>query len=507
MVKGLEEWNIVWLKRDLRCQDHQAFYCAQKAGSCLALYVVEPEWLQSPEFSLRHLQFVRDSLEDLRKNLLLKLNIPLLVTKDHIPRAFDKLLQQIPVRALWSHQETGLNWSYQRDLRVKSWCRDHSIPWNEFQQFAVHRGLTNRNTWNQKRSKVIDRSLFGPLAVQNSSLPQHFRYNIYDFDDLKFNQVSIEPGGTTRANELLQSFLSERGEHYSKEMSSPNTAYRSCSRLSSHISFGTLSLSSIQKELDKAQSELEHRPIADGRNWSRSLRAFESRLWWHCHFIQKLEREPELEFQNTNRGYDGMREKDFNEVLFKAWCNGETGFPLIDACMRALQKEGWINFRMRAMLVSFSSYQLWLHWRKPALHLAQLFTDFEPGIHLSQVQMQSGVTGINTLRIYSPIKQSIDQDPQGDFIRQYCSELAEVDTLYIHEPHKMPPLVQQMAGVRLGIDYPMPIVDHKEAYRKAKKIAFQWRNKQEVRDQAREVYRKHGSRKNSFFPSQHRRDD
>jgi len=77
--------------------------------------------------------------------------------------------------------------------------------------------------------------------------------------------------------------------------------------------------------------------------------------------------------------------------------NGWTYF--VDACMRALIQTGWINFRMRAMLVSFSSYHLWLHWREPGLHLARVFTDYEPGIHWSQVQMQSGTTGINTLRI------------------------------------------------------------------------------------------------------------
>jgi deoxyribodipyrimidine photo-lyase len=168
--------------------------------------------------------------------------------------------------------------------------------------------------------------------------------------------------------------------------------------------------------------------------WSAALAAFEGRLHWHCHFIQKLESEPSIEFENLHRACDGLRENDFDAERFEAWRAGHTGFPLVDACMRALQAGGWINFRMRAMLVSFSSYQVWLHWRQPARALARLFTDYEPGIHYSQVQMQSGTTGINTLRIYNPVKQSQDHDPEGAFIRRWVPELADVPTDWIHSP-------------------------------------------------------------------------
>jgi deoxyribodipyrimidine photo-lyase len=243
----------------------------------------------------------------------------------------------------------------------------------------------------------------------------------------------------------------------------------------------------------------------NAKSWSRSLSAFESRLWWHCHFIQKLESEPEIEFQNINRGFDGMREEGEYSHRLEAWKKGETGYPIIDACMRALIQNGWINFRMRAMLVSFASYQLWIHWRDLSSHLAQHFIDFEPGIHFSQLQMQSGVTGINSIRIYSPIKQTFDQDPQGAFIRKYCPELRGLDVKDLAEPWSMPPMILSLSGLRLGENYPEPIVEHGAAYKNARDEIFKWRQKKEVKDLALRVYKTHGSRRHRRFPKQSRK--
>ena len=103
-----------------------------------------------------------------------------------------------------------------------------------------------------------------------------------------------------------------------------------------------------------------------------------------------------------------------------AWEAGETGLPFVDACMRYLRATGWLNFRMRSMLVAVASYHLWLDWRATGPHLARQFTDYEPGIHWPQVQMQSGTTGMNTVRIYNPVKQGRDQDPAGVFTRGAC---------------------------------------------------------------------------------------
>ena len=168
---------------------------------------------------------------------------------------------------------------------------------------------------------------------------------------------------------------------------------------------------------------------------------------------------------------------------------------MIDAGMRALKIHGWINFRMRAMLMSFASYQLWLDWRKTAPFLARQFIDFEPGIHYSQAQMQSGVTGINAIRIYSPKKQAVDQDPEGIFIRKYCPELSRVPITDLAEPDRMPPLLASAQGFVIGRDYPAPIVDPEESYHQARERIFTWRERPSVKRAAQGVYQKHGSRK------------
>jgi deoxyribodipyrimidine photo-lyase len=236
-------------------------------------------------------------------------------------------------------------------------------------------------------------------------------------------------------------------------------------------------------------------PAGERGTWGRALAAFEGRLHWHCHFIQKLEGAPRIEHQNMQRACDGLRDPVPDRERLAAWCAGRTGFPFVDACMRALTASGWINFRMRAMLMAFASYHLWLHWREPGLHLARLFTDYEPGIHWSQAQMQSGTTGINSLRIYNPVKQSQDQDPEGRFIRRWVPELGRVADAFIHAPWTMTPAEQEACGVRIGRDYPPPLVDHLAAAREARQRLGAVRRQGAARAEGRAIYRDHGSRR------------
>ena len=255
-------------------------------------------------------------------------------------------------------------------------------------------------------------------------------------------------------------------------MSNPQEAAYACSRLSPHFSFGTISIRQVYQATLK---QMEHNLFV------RDLASFKKRLFWHCHFIQKLETEPELEFQSMHYLCDSLREKE-NDELIEKWILGKTGFPFLDACMLYLRKHGWINFRMRAMIMSFASYNLWQPWQKTSPLLAELFTDFEPGIHICQVQMQSGVTGINLPRIYSVIKQSKDQDPNLTWTRSLLPSLNESNEA-IHEANL--------------VNYIRPIIDLKETSKHARDKIWGVRKKNDFQEIAKKVFIKHGSRRNT----------
>jgi deoxyribodipyrimidine photo-lyase len=304
-------------------------------------------------------------------------------------------------------------------------------------------------------------------------------------------------GGRRQALRLLDSFVAEggRGARYHREMSSPRSATRACSRLSPHLAFGNIGLRETIDAVRAARDALALVPGAPAAVQRRALVAYESRLHWHCHFIQKLESEPAIEFHNMHRGYDGLRPAEADRESLHAWSTGTTGWPMVDACMRMLIEHGWINFRMRAMLVAVASWHLWLPWRDTGLVLARRFTDYEPGIHWSQMQMQSGTTGINIPRMYNPVKQSRDQDPQGAFIRRWIPALARVPDGWIHEPWRMPESLQRAQGCVIGRDYPAPLIDHEQAAREARARLAQWRGRPGMGERSRAVLIRHGSRK------------
>lgn len=472
---------LMWLKRDLRVVDHPALALAAGMGRVLPVYVVEPEMWALPDAAARHWGFVADCLEDLRDALRGR-GMPLAVRVGDAVAVLEKLCRLHGITRIVSHEEVGNLWTFARDRRVAAWAKAAGIEWIEVPQSGVVRRLSGRDRWIAQR----DAFATAPLAESGamSPVPGVEPGVIPTARSLRLAEdrcPHVQAGGRTRGLLVLDSFLQRRGEGYRAAMASPVSGERACSRISAHLAWGSLSAREVAQMATARQAE---RP---GGEWTGSLRSFQNRLAWRDHFMQKLEDEPRIErraqhplAETLGRGTDGER--------LQAWRNGETGVPFIDACMRYLAATGWLNFRARAMVMSFASYHLWLDWRATGSVLARRFTDYEPGIHWPQVQMQSGVTGINTPRIYNPVKQGIEQDPQGAFTRRWVPELATVPDIYLQEPWKWPG-----AQGLLGRRYPEPVVDLAKAAKTAREAVWGLRRNAGFAGAAAAITRKHAS--------------
>lgn len=485
--------GVVWFKRDLRIFDHRPLFEAVKKGDpIIPLYILEPDLWSEPDMSHRHYRFLTESIEDLRRQLS-TLGLELTIRVGSAKEVLQSFSKEYENMTIYSHQETWNNWTYQRDLEVLSWTELENISWFEYNQTAVVRRLKSRDHWSKLWDQFIAEGIYSipqaeiiTLSTPSDDLPS--------FKDLDLPEMFVrgqQKGGRIEAVENLRSFLRTRGVNYSKGISSPNTAPMSCSRISPYLAFGCISIREVLNAAQLREFDLAHTNPKPSFQWRRSIEGFKERLRWHCHFMQKLEDEPEIEYQNLHPAFDRLRNNESNKDIEKleAWKNGTTGFPFIDACMRSLIATGWINFRMRAMLMSFASFHLWLDWRQPAKHLAQLFLDYEPGIHYPQVQMQSATTGINTIRIYNPIKQSQKQDPRGQFIRRWLPELAHLNDEMIHTPWLLdePPK-----------NYPAPIVDEQEARKDAASVLYGLKKFLRGEETCIQIIKKHASRKKPF---------
>jgi deoxyribodipyrimidine photo-lyase len=487
--------HIVWFKRDLRVRDHRPLTEATQHGPVVPLYVAEPSVIDAPDFSARHWRLIRQCLAELRDRLA-SLGQPLVVRTGEMPNVLDALHDRFGTIRLWAHEETGNEVTFERDLRVRRWCHAHAVPFTEFPHMGVVRPLTNRDGWADRWEAEMTQPLtdppdaLAPVDIAPGTIPTHADL------DLAPCTAALQQAGETAAHEVLQRFLYRRGRTYQRDISSPLTAATSCSRISVHLAYGTISMRAVVHALHDRRAELDGIDHADAGQWRRSLSAFDSRLHWHSHFMQKLEDAPRIEHESFIPAFDALREGEFDESLYAAWKAGRTGFPMVDACMRCLKTTGWLNFRMRAMLCSFAAYDCWLDWRRFAPFYGRLMADYEPGIHYPQVQMQSGTTGINAVRIYNPIKQGKDHDPDGTFIRRWVPELRGVDNAAsVHAPWTMPPIEQQAAGCVVGEDYPARIVDHNAAYHHANNRIRALRDRPEVKAKKEEILETHGSRR------------
>ena len=478
--------NIVWLKRDLRTQDHAALFAAEQAGlPYLILYLFEPSLIAYKDTSIRHLQFVYHSTLAMNK-ILAPFRKEVLLCYEEALVVFDHLTSIFKVEQVFSYQESGPKITWDRDKSVAKLLNSKGIKWKEFSRDGVLRGIHNREGWEEHWFKTMEADSVKNTFSEDLSIPFNSPFPIPEPLKVELGNYprSFQPAGEYYAWRYLKSFIQERGFNYHRHISKPRESRVSCARISPYLSWGNLSIRQVYQFV-KAHNHF--------KVYKRAFSAFLSRLKWHCHFIQKFEVECSYETQCINKGYESMPYQHRSDLI-EAWKQGQTGFPLVDACMRCVKATGWINFRMRAMLVSFLCHHLDQDWRSGVYHLAQQFLDYEPGIHFPQFQMQAGTTGVNTIRIYNPVKQAKDHDPNGDFIKKWVPELTDIPEVFVHEPWRMTAMEQTFYNFRLGQDYPYPVVDLEASGRYAREKIWGHRKNSMVQKEKKRILATHTKR-------------
>jgi deoxyribodipyrimidine photo-lyase len=318
-------YRVVWFKRDLRLHDHAALAHAARLGPVLCLYIVEPELWTQPDAALQHFEFVRESLADVQTDLQ-ALGGALHLATGSVVEVLSALHAQRPFAELVSHMETGNAFTYQRDLQVGAWCRSVGLPWTELPQFGVVRRLKDRNSWQRRweahmaqpqatlPALTFTAALAGDAALQAAGLQPFSPARMRAPAGLPHNPAQRQSGGHRLAWDTLHSFLNARALSYRGGISSPLSSPTACSRLSAYLAWGCISLREV---VQSTRVALDALPPQAGRHRA-GLTGFISRLYWHCHFIQKLESEPEIEWRNMHRGYDGLREDGWNDTHFAA---------------------------------------------------------------------------------------------------------------------------------------------------------------------------------------------
>ncbi|MCB0383120.1 MAG: deoxyribodipyrimidine photo-lyase [Psychroserpens sp.] len=477
--------NVVWLKRDLRLEDNEAIFKALETGErTLLLYAFETMLMEDSHYSERHWNFVKESIRDLNKRLK-PYNSKVFTVEADIISAINQLMEFYTIRDIYSHQETGILITYNRDKSFKRFCKNNFITWHETINNGVQRGLKDRESWTEMCNTYFDTEplVFSPtknqlLPIESiKALEEHLTIPSLDTPE----DTLFQKGGRTMGLKYLNSFLEKRYVNYMFHISKPEHARTGCSRISPYIAWGNLSIREVYRKAFFLKKTHENK---------NALEAFMSRLRWQTHFIQKFEMEHTMEHESINKGFQKLK-KEISKQYQNAWKTGQTGYPLVDACMRCLNETGYLNFRMRALVVSFFTHNLWQPWQAASKHLSQMFLDFEPGIHYPQLQMQAGETGTNMLRIYNPIKNSLEHDPDAIFIKKWVPELRNLDTPFAHEPYLMTEMEQQLYNVQLGKDYPYPIVEMNETRKKASDILWNLRKNKMVKEERLRILKKH----------------
>lgn len=439
------ECSVVLFTRDLRVHDHPALAAAARdAETVVPLFVFDDGILQTDYAQPNRLSFLRDALEDLDRSLQER-GARLIVRRGDVVREALAVAKQARAEAIYGSADVSA-YAQRREQRLRQACARERIEFLLFPgvtivppgdvatsngaHFSVFTPYYRR--WRQARRRAVEAApqrLVPSATMARGRLPARNR--------LVPGQVSpnLPRGGEAAGRERLLGWASTGLERYGELHD--DLAADATSRLSPYLHFGCLS------PLEVGES-VEPRPGAE---------PFVRQLCWRDFFHQLLAARPATAREDLHGR--GDRWLDDGEGL-EAWKEGRTGYPIVDAGMRQLRREGYMHNRARLITGSFLTKDLYLDWRVGARHYFEFLVDGDVASNVGNWQWVAG-TGANTRpnRMFNPITQAKRFDPEGEYVRRYVPELAEVEGSAVHEPWKL--------GLLRPLDYPAPIVDHVEA--------------------------------------------
>ncbi len=471
--------HIIWFRRDLRLSDNEIVSQAANNTEVLPCFIIDPWFYQWKDIGKARVRFLFESLEDLDNNLQ-KLGSKLYLFEGN---AVD-ILQQLTSELIECDRQPKLY--FNRDVQVEYGIeRDKSIvDFYQQKNLEYHIGLNNFIQPNERRDEwfneyyTYQRGELHPTPTDINTPQLSLNVPQLTIEELKqkyrsFWETEIYfPGGETESTAILNSFLSSRFKGYHWKLSRPWLAQkRSTSHLSPYLTFGTISTRTVYQRTKKRAEELEKQPTS-----GFSLKAFRDRLRWRDSFNQRLYSHPEIAYINRYSEFDEYYKPDpltpEKQELFEAWCEGMTGFPMVDASMRQLERMGWMNFRMRAMCATFLTINCGISWHHGAEHFMNYLIDGDLAIDNWQWQMQAGITNplSSTFRIYNPTKNIKEKDPELNYIYHWVEEL---------RGYSLPEI---LAGEYINeSSYPQPMIDWSQTRKVNGKIVSDLRKKVRAR--------------------------
>lgn len=460
------EKSLVWFRRDLRDYDHAALYYALKySKQVFCVFIFDTAILDSlTDKADRRLEFIWESVRELKSALLAKGGDLIVLhgaAQDEISQAAN-LLQVDAVFANHDYEPMAIR----RDEYVVEKLLNLNIAFHHYKDHVIFEkdevlNLAGKpygvfTPYKNRWLKTVNDFFIKPYPVDSyiknlASLTSNKLFNsgLPSLESLGFMRTNLSsmhlPTGMQGGLALFDDFKT-RMSRYKDARDFPGV--KGVSYLSVHLRFGTVSIRHLVREALRAAN-------AGAETWL-------SELIWREFYVQILHHNPQVAVGMPYQAEYASLKFPNNLKLFQAWCEGKTGYPLVDAAMRQLNTTGYMHNRLRMVAASFLVKDLLVDWRWGERYFAEKLIDFDFSANNGgwQWAASTGCDAQPWFRIFNPINQSKRFDAQGKFIRKYVPELANCSDKEIHEPWLISPLRLQELKICIGTDYPSPIVDH-----------------------------------------------